>query len=112
MRTSAATTSAVVWSYLEDLLDRRHAELQRAVVHEPENVAEPGSCQPLHVDLVLVPLPHVCCEHDPEVVALGGQQRLVGLQEDAHTGHTEHPALIQDQHYNTYTILCTDFSQL
>lgn len=68
-------------------MDGGHAELQRAVVHEPENVAEPSGCQPLHVDLVLVPLPHVCCEHDPEVVALGGQKRLVGLQEDGHTGY-------------------------
>lgn len=66
--------------YLQDLLHRGHAELQRAVVHEAENVAEPSSRQPLHVDLVLVPLPHVCREHDPEVVALGGQQRLVGLK--------------------------------
>lgn len=71
--------SVCVRRYLKDLLDRGHAELQRAVVHESENVAEPSGCQPLHVDLVLVPLPHVCCEHDPEVVALGGQKRLVGL---------------------------------
>lgn len=69
-------------------MDSGHAELQRAVVHEPEDVTEPSSCQPLHVDLVLVPLPHVCCEHDPEVVALGGQKRLVGLQENGHTGVT------------------------
>lgn len=66
--------------YLQNLLDSGHAELQRAVVHEAEDVAEPGGRQPLHVDLVLVPLPHVCCEHDPEVVALRGQKRLVGLR--------------------------------
>lgn len=77
-----------MWRYLQNLLDSGHAELQRAVVHEPEDVAEPSGRQPLHVDLVLVPLPHVCCEHDPEVVALGGQKRLVGLPQDEHTSTT------------------------
>ncbi len=77
--TSTEKVSVGVHHYLKDLLDGWHAELQRAVVHESENVAEPSGCQPFHVDLVLVPLPHVCCEHDPEVVALGGQKRLVGL---------------------------------
>lgn len=67
-------------SYLQNLLDGGHAELQRAVVHEAQNVSKPGGGQPLHVDLVLVPLPHVSCEHDPEVVALGGQERLVCLR--------------------------------
>ena len=66
--------------YLQDLLDRGHAELQRAVVHEAQDVPEPGRRQPLHVDLVLVPLPHVRREHDPEVVALGRKQSLVGLE--------------------------------
>lgn len=71
--------------HLKDLLDSGHAQLQRAVVHEPEDVAEPSSCQPLHVDLVLISLPHVCCEHDPEVVTLSGQKCLVGLQGDTCT---------------------------
>lgn len=68
-----------VQSNLEDLLDGGHAELQRAIVHEAEDVSEAGGRQPLHVDLVLVPLPHVGCEHHPEVVALRGQESLVGL---------------------------------
>ena len=66
---------------LQDLLHRGHAELQRAIVHEAQDVTEPGRRQPLHVDLVLVPFPHVRREHDPEVVALGGQQSLVGLED-------------------------------
>ena len=66
--------------YLQDLLDRGHAELQRAVVHEAQDVPEPSRRQPLHVDLVLISLPHVRREHDPEVVALGRQQSLVGLE--------------------------------
>lgn len=61
-------------------MDGGHAQLQGTVVHEAEDVAKPSGCQSLHVDLVLVPLPHVCREHDPEVVALGGQERLVSLQ--------------------------------
>lgn len=69
--------------YLQDFLHGGHAELQGAVVHEAENVAKAGSRQPFHVDLILVSLPHVGREHDPEVVALGGQQRLVGLWEES-----------------------------
>lgn len=75
-------------AHLQDLLDGGHAELQRAVVHEAEDVAEAGRRQPLHVDLVLVALPHVCREHHPEVVALRGQESLVGLE------HTEKITLV------------------
>lgn len=80
----AERMSDCVWPYLQDLLHSGHAELQRAIVHEAENVSEASGRQPLHVDLVLVPLPHVRREHDPEIVALRGQKRLVGLQEDRH----------------------------
>lgn len=86
------TSTLSSWTHLQDLLHSGHAELQRTVVHETEDVSEAGRCQPLHVDLVLVALPHVGGEHHPEVVALCGQECLVGL-EHSHTPtfcHTNH----------------------
>lgn len=71
-------------NYLQDLLDREHADFQRTVVHKAEDVTKASGRQSLHVDLVLVPLPHVCCKHDPEVVALSGQKSFVGLKNMKH----------------------------